>query len=85
MRINARLDPQTQSQLQYIIDHTESNISQAIKQAIHHYFTLLSEHRHAAKIMEASGFVGCAEGPKQLSTTYKKQLTDSLGVKHDHG
>ena len=84
MRINVRLDEQTEIKLRYMLEHTGDNTPMAIKQAIHHYFDLLSETQVPAEIMGASGFIGCVEGEEVLSMTYKKALTESLDTKHDH-
>ena len=84
MRINARLDQQTRERLEYIIEYTGVNLSTAIKQAIHYYYDALSENEHPAAIMEKCGFIGCAEGEEDISTTYKDVMTQSLGAKHDH-
>jgi len=32
-------------------------------------------------ILKSAGFVGCADGPEDLSSGYKKDLTRSLGRK----
>jgi metal-responsive CopG/Arc/MetJ family transcriptional regulator len=84
MRINARLDQQTRERLEYIIEHTGVNRSTAIKQAIHYSCDALSENEHPAAIMEKFGFISCANGEEDLSTTYKEVMTKSLGAKHDH-
>ena len=35
-------------------------------------------------VLDRNGFIGCAEGDRDLSTTYKARLTESLRRKHGH-
>ena len=43
----------------------------------------LRERQSAAEILKKTGFVGCAEGPGTLSSTYKDDLAVLLAEKHD--
>ena len=84
MRINARLDAKTKKKFSYITENTGANNSTVIKEAISHYYDLISEGKHPARIFEKSGFIGCGEGGKDLSTNYKELLSEDLAKKHDH-
>jgi len=44
-------------------------------------YEALSEGGEPLAILKSTGFVGCADGPADLSSGYKKDLTRSLGRK----
>ncbi len=83
MRINARLDEDHKRKLEYLMRATDLTVSNIIKQAIDALYERVqrSEGKSRDLLME-SGFVGCADGPKDLSVIYKDQLDTSIRSKH---
>lgn len=83
-RLNARLDEATASELARLVEQTGHSVTDVIKSAIHNYHLALAE-KSSRSVFEAfteAGFIGCADGPADLSTRYKEYLTDSLVEKH---
>lgn len=60
MKINARLDDQSEQDLLFIQDQTGAKM----------------------KALLESDFIGCAEGPEDLSENYKDYLYNGLKEKH---
>ena len=84
-RISARLSAATAEKLTRIIEATNSNMSEVLAQAIDRYFTEAVKRQAGGwKALEKSGFVGCAQGPADLSENYKNYLTESLSKKYDN-
>lgn len=83
-RISARLSPEAASRLRELARLTDKDISEVIINSImDQYDRLMSTRSDPLSIFESAGFIGCAEGPKDLSTSYKKYLNESLRKKHD--
>lgn len=85
MRINARLDEDHRRKLEYLMRVTGFRVSDIVKQAI----DMLYAHEEQAKgrpgkLLMNSGFIGCGEGPVDLSVAYKDELKASMLAKHDH-
>ena len=85
MRINARLDEDRKRKLEYLMRVTGLRVSDIIKQAI----DALYERSERAgsrpgQLLTGSGFVGCGEGPEDLSASYKDALPVSMRAKHGH-
>jgi hypothetical protein len=58
------------------------SLSQVVKESLTRYCDEeLSEGGEPLSILKSAGFVGCADGPADLSSGYKKDLTRSLGRK----
>ncbi len=84
MRVNARLDLERQRKLEEIARRTGLSVSDILKEAIDVYHERLAENAATARRqLERSGFIGCADGPEDLSETYKAQLAESFERKHD--
>lgn len=82
IRINARLsgeDARRFAELQ-ALDGSATNV---IREAVREYHVKrIKSRRNAYEMMVASGFIGCADGPEDLSVRYKEYLTESLSLKH---
>jgi hypothetical protein len=75
MRINARLDDDTRRKLAYVERETGWSISDIVRKAIDAYYkTFKAAKADPGGALRKSGFIGCAEGPADLSTTYKAEL-----------
>jgi hypothetical protein len=80
--LNARLDDDRASKLEYLRRTTGRAVSEIVKRGIDLAYeearrTPGSPH----EILTASGFVGSGEGPEDLSVRYKGELLD-LAAKH---
>jgi hypothetical protein len=83
MRVNARLDSEHASKLEYLRRKTGLRTSDLIREAIDLYFRQKGRPGDdAAQILMDAGFIGCGEAEPYLSEEYKKILADSLGRKH---
>jgi len=82
-RVNARLDADAAEKLATLAKDDGMSVSDVLRIAIDRYYEQSrAAHAVATGALERNGFVGCAEGDSDLSTTYKHHLTDSLRRKH---
>jgi len=82
MRINARLDEDTGRKLAYVKRETGWNISEIVRRAIDAYYSNFKNVKaNPASALKKSGFIGCVDGPADLSVTYKGEL-QRLSDKH---
>ena len=83
MDINVHLNEQAEKQLAFVQSATRQSIADIISHALDLYYQQLSDQQGAGtrKLME-SDFVGCAEGPENLSTNYKHYLRPGWDDKH---
>jgi len=85
MRINARLDDERASKLEYLRATTGQTLSDVVKEAIDHYYAEVSGAAvRASEVLARNGFIGCADGDEGLSADYKRLLSESLDAKHGH-
>ena len=84
-RINARLEVALAKKLQRAQAVTHKSVTEIVSESLERYCDVLissdSGCPTAYQRMADAGFIGCAEGPADLSTTYKAQLAESLGRK----
>lgn len=81
-RINARLDQALARKVRLVQKRTHRSLSQVVKESLTRYCDEeLSEGGEPLAILKSTGFVGCADGPADLSSGYKRDLTRSLGRK----
>ncbi len=81
-RINARLDKTLARKVSLVQRRTRRSLSQVVQESLTRYCDQeLSDGGEPLSILKAAGFVGCADGPADLSSSYKKGLTRSLGRK----
>ena len=81
-RINARLDEALARKVGLVQKRTHRSLSQVVQESLTRYCDEeLSEGGEPLSILKSAGFVGCADGPADLSSDYKKDLTRSLGRK----
>lgn len=82
-RISARLDPQTAKRLERLLQETGLGVTDLICSAITEYFDLhIKGERDKKESLRENNFIGCVDGPKDLSSSYKEVLTRSLSQKH---
>jgi hypothetical protein len=78
-RISARLAPNAYRMIEELSALTGDTLSQVLETSIQSYHqTLLANRQDPWKILQESGLIASAAGDKNLSTTYKSQLTPSL-------
>lgn len=85
MRINARLDEQSEKNLQFIQQTTGETVTQIIKILLQERAERLREKNKPGAKLKAlldSDFVGCGEGPEDGSINYKKYVADYLDDKY---
>ncbi len=79
LRLNARVDPELARKVKYLEERTGSSTTEVLKASLEAYYARVLENESPALLLK--DFVGCAEGPSGLSSSYKTQLTDSLARK----
>jgi len=88
MRINARLDEKSEQDLLFIKEQTGETVTQIIKELVAERADVLRKQRGSGNKMQVllqSDFVGCAEGPEDLSEKYKDYLHKGWKEKHGVG
>lgn len=86
MRINARLDEQSVSDLQFLRSELgDRSVTDVLKYALKQAAQDLRDRMRAKQqkqIWRSSGFVGCFAGPEDMSVNYKKRLAEILDEKY---
>jgi hypothetical protein len=81
-RINARLDPALARRVEAVQRRTGKRLSEIITESLDRYcVATLEEGASPYEALVATGFVGCIDGPVDLSRTYKEELAASLDRK----
>lgn len=81
-RINARLPEEVARKVAYLEKRTNKSTTEVVVESIEHYYAAMSEEGGAAaEALQQAGFVGCATGPANLSSSYKAELSRSIGKK----
>jgi hypothetical protein len=81
-RVNARLPASSARKLAYLQKARGLSATEVIQQAIDRYHEATTDERESpAEILSRAGFVGCADGPVDLSSRYKAGLSTSLQKK----
>lgn len=83
-RINARIDKIAEEQLRYVTEHTQMNITDALRASIALMYEKVSqEHQRPADILKRGpSFVAMGDsGLTQVSTNYKAELAQAYGRK----
>ncbi|MFH2006553.1 MAG: ribbon-helix-helix domain-containing protein [bacterium] len=81
-RINARIDAALAAKIELLRSRTGKTSTEVVRAAIERYYeALMDPAADPMRLLEASGFVGCAEGDEELSADYKAALAQSLEAK----
>ena len=80
-RVNARLSPEVARKLAYLQRRTGKSASEVLVESIERHHAAVTTEDEGPTLLEQAGFVACADGPADLSTTYKDALSSSLGDK----
>ena len=76
-RINARLGEDLARKLDYLAERTQQSASDVLRESIAAYYREIEESAaRAADLLDE--FVGCVDGPRDLSSKYKEELDRSL-------
>ena len=83
MRINARLDDELGRKLETLCRVTGLARSEVLREALRRYHAeVTAEHQRPGARIRATGFVGCGDGPEDLSERYKEHLAEGAASKH---
>lgn len=86
MRVNARLDDERAEKLQQLQSLPRLSASEIVKRAIDLLYRHQSgQSRDKLDALSSSDFVGCANGPADLASQYKRYLTRDLEDKQGLG
>jgi hypothetical protein len=78
-RINARLDDDLARRVDLVRKRKRRSVSQIVQESLTRYCDQeLGEGGEPLAILKSAGFIGCADGPADLSVEYKQELTRSL-------
>jgi hypothetical protein len=78
-RINARLDDALAQRVNLVRKRTKRSTSQIVKESLIRYCDQeLGQGGEPLSILKSAGFIGCADGPADLSAGYKNELSRSL-------
>lgn len=81
-RLNARLDDDLAEKLDLLQRRTRKNVTEIVRESIELYYRHTKEATDGARhLLEASGFVGCADAEVDLSARYKDLLADLAAAK----
>ena len=79
-RINARLPPDVARKVAYLEKRTNMSTTEVVRASIDRYYAALTQEE-GISALERTGFIGCASGPVDLSTSYKIELRRSIADK----
>jgi hypothetical protein len=81
MRVNARLDGESQRQLEYLLEATGSGVSDVLKASLAHYYSQVRADR-APRLTRLFACIGkSGSGRSDVSTRAKELLTDAIADK----
>jgi hypothetical protein len=78
-RINARLDAELTRKIEALRKLTGRSTTDIVKASLESYYVATTQRASPAAAL--APFVGCAEGPRDLSEEYKSELTKSWSKK----
>ena len=83
LRINARLDEQAASDLEFLKNSTHTNNTEVLKAALRFYANYIrNEAQRSKQAIKDSGLVDSFEGPEDLSANYKKYTAEAIDEKY---
>lgn len=78
-RINARFSPQDEARVRELAATTKKSTSEVLREAVREYHARhVKPQKNAYEMMMETGFIGCGDGPPDLSSRYKHYLAESL-------
>lgn len=81
MRVNARLDDETQHQLEYLIEATGAGVSDVLKASLAHYYQKVRADQRP-RLLHLSASIGkVGSGRDDVAARGKELLADAIGDK----
>jgi hypothetical protein len=81
MRVNARLDAESELKLEYLLEATGLGISDVLKASIEHYYSSVRSER-PPRLKHVSAYIGAqGSGRHDVAERAKDLLTDAFGTK----
>ncbi|MGH8798485.1 MAG: hypothetical protein ACREXI_15605 [Caldimonas sp.] len=81
MRVNARLDEESQRQIDYLTETTGMPVSHVLRESVGHYYRQVRAQRAGPKHLVA--LIGKGEsGRSDIASDVKGRLSDALAEKH---
>ena len=80
-RVNARLEEELLARLSRTARLTGKTMTEMVREALERYVADARPEQDPLGALRDAGFVGCAEGPVELSSEYKTLLGATLGKK----
>lgn len=86
MRVNARLDQETENYLRYLQDATGKSCTEIVKASLAHYYQRVKAQAQNDNRQLLSELAGIAAGPDagDGSVNYKKYIAEAIDAKHRH-
>jgi hypothetical protein len=83
IRINARLDEEAASDLEFLKESTHANNTEVLKSALRFYAGhLRNEVLRSRQALMESGLIDSFEGPEDLSAYYKRYMAETIDEKY---
>jgi hypothetical protein len=82
MRVNARLDDESQRQLEYLLEATGSGVSGVLKASLAHYYSAVRADRGPQLTRLLAFTAKPGSGRSDVSVRVKELLTDSTAAKN---
>jgi len=79
-RINARIPAEVARKTAYLERRTGKSTTEVVIESLERYYAAMTSEEGAPARLLAD-FVGCSEGPPDLSSSYKSELSLSLSAK----
>ena len=79
MDINVSLDERAEKHLAFVQSATQQRVSDIVSHALDLYYRQLEDQQGVGtRMLMESDFIGCAEGPENLSADYKQHHDAAL-------
>jgi hypothetical protein len=79
-RLNARVPEEVARKVRYLQARLGRSVTDVVIASLDAYYAQVAREEEPARLLE--DLIGCAEGPGDLSSTYKQQFADSLAAKY---
>jgi hypothetical protein len=84
MRINARLDQESEQYLRYLQEVTGKSCTEIVKESLTRYYHSVAGDSQRKNKQLVEELAGIAVGPSDGSVNYKEYVKDYVSVKHGH-
>jgi hypothetical protein len=79
-RLNARVPDEVARKVRYLQARLGCSTTDLVIASLEAYYAQVAREEEPARLLE--DLIGCAEGPGDLSSTYKQVFADSLAAKY---